>query len=60
MIDIIIMVVIGGDLGEMKRELIMIMVKKMKEGFKIDIIVENVVECFIIGKVNEIYERKIN
>lgn len=59
MLDIIILVVIGGAFGAMTREFIMLMVPPLTDGFPLDILVANVVACFLLGTVTALYARKI-
>lgn len=60
MLDIIILVVIGGAFGAMTREFIMLMVPPLTDGFPLDILVANVVACFLLGTVTALYARKIH
>ncbi|CAB4326170.1 fluoride efflux transporter CrcB [Brucella sp. 191011898] len=60
MLDIIILVVIGGAFGAMTREFIMLMVPPLTDGFPLDILVANVVACFLLGTVTALYAKKIH
>ena len=60
MIDIVILVFIGGAVGAMVREFIMLMVPPLADGFPMDILVANVVASFLLGLVTALYNGKIH
>lgn len=60
MLDIIVLVFIGGAFGAMTREFIMLMVPALADGFPLDILVANVVACFLLGLVTALHARRIH
>lgn len=60
MIDLVIVVFVGGAVGAMLREFIMLMVPPLSDGFPLDILVANVVASFLLGLVTALYTRKIH
>ena len=58
MLNIIILVFVGGAMGAMLREFLMLSVPKI-EGFPLDILVANVVAAFLLGWVTALYKRNI-
>lgn len=59
MINIIILVIVGGALGAMLREFIMLMVPHLAYGFPMDILVANIVAAFLLGLVTALHGRKV-
>lgn len=58
MLDIIILVFVGGAAGAMLRELLMLMIPQI-EGFPLDILVANLVAAFLLGLVTALHRRNI-
>ncbi|WP_378941224.1 CrcB family protein [Mesorhizobium sp. ANAO-SY3R2] len=59
MINIIILVIVGGALGAMLREFTMLMVPHLAYGFPLDILVANIVAAFLLGLVTALHTRKV-
>lgn len=59
MINIIILVIVGGAIGAMLREFIMLMVPHLAYGFPMDILVANIVAAFLLGLVAALHGRKV-
>lgn len=60
MIDVIILVFVGGAFGAMLREFIMLMVPPLSDGFPLDILVVNVLAAFLLGLVTALHSKKIH
>lgn len=59
MINLVLLVFAGGALGAMLREFVMLMVPSLADGFPLDILVANLVACFLLGLVSSLHARKI-
>jgi fluoride exporter len=58
-VNIVILVFVGGALGAMLREFIMLMVPKLADSFPLDILVANLVATFLLGLVTALHRRQI-
>ncbi|CAA2142015.1 CrcB family protein [Hyphomicrobium sp. ghe19] len=58
MINVIILVFVGGAIGAMLREFIMLMVPHA-EGFPLDILVANLIAAFLLGLVTALHKRAV-
>jgi CrcB protein len=58
-INSVIVVFIGGALGAMLREFIMLMVPQLSDRFPMDILVANLVAAFLLGLVTAAHSRKL-
>src|ERR1700728_4820265 len=56
---IIILVFVGGALGAMLREFLMLMVPQGSRGFPLDILVANLVASFLLGLVAALHSRRV-
>ena len=59
MVNIIILVFVGGALGAMLREFTMLMVPNLADKFPLDILVANLVAAFLLGLVTALHRRQI-
>lgn len=59
MINIVILVIVGGAVGAMLREFTMLMVPPLSDGFPMDIFVANIVAAFLLGLVTALHSRKV-
>jgi CrcB protein len=57
-IKIVILVFVGGALGAMLREFLMLMVPQGSRGFPLDILVANLVAALLLGFVAAVHSRK--
>jgi CrcB protein len=57
-IKIVILVFVGGALGAMLREFLMLMVPQGSRGFPLDILVANLVAALLLGLVAALHSRK--
>ena len=57
MINLVILVFVGGAFGAMFREFVMLMVPHMADGFPLDIFVANVVASFLLGLSTTLHQR---
>jgi CrcB protein len=53
----VILVFFGGALGAILRELVMLMVPNLADGFPLDILVANLVAAFVLGLVAALHSR---
>ena len=53
----VILVFFGGALGAILRELVMLMVPNLPDGFPLDILVANLVAAFVLGLVAALHSR---
>jgi CrcB protein len=58
-VNIVIVVFVGGALGAMLREFTMLMVPNLADGFPLDILVANLVAAFLLGLVTALRRRQI-
>jgi CrcB protein len=58
-IKILILVFVGGALGAMLREFLMLMVPQGSRGFPLDILVANLVAALLLGLVAALHSRKV-
>jgi CrcB protein len=58
-VNIVVPVFIGGALGAMLREFIMLMVPNLVDNFPLDILVANLVAAFLLGLVTALHRRQI-
>jgi fluoride exporter len=58
-IKIVILVFVGGALGAMLREFLMLMVPQGSRGFPLDILVANLVAALLLGLVAALHSRKV-
>ena len=59
MLKIVILVFVGGALGAMLREFLMLMVPQGSRGFPLDILVANLVAALLLGLVAALHSRKV-
>ena len=59
MVSIVILVFVGGALGAMLREFIMLMVPNLTDNFPLDILVANIVAAFLLGLVTALHRRQL-
>ena len=59
MVNIVILVFVGGALGAMLREFSMLMVPNLADNFPLDILVANLVAAFLLGLVTALRRRQI-
>ena len=57
---IVILVFIGGALGAVLREFVMLWVPILPRGFPLDILVANLVAAFLLGLIAALYSRKVS
>src|SRR5271157_562864 len=58
-IKIVMLVYVGGALGAMLREFLMLMVPQGSRGFPLDILVANLVAALLLGLVAALHSRKV-
>ena len=59
MVNIVILVFVGGALGAMLREFTMLMVPNLADNFPLDILVANIVAAFLLGLVTALHRRQL-
>ena len=59
MVNIVILVMVGGALGAMLREFTMLMVPNPVDGFPMDILVANLLAAFLLGLVTALHRRQV-
>ena len=59
MVDVVILVFVGGALGAMLREFSMLMVPNLADNFPLDILVANLLAAFLLGLVTGLHRRQI-
>lgn len=59
MLNLVILVFVGGALGAMLREFIMLMVPNLADGFPLDILVANLVAAFLLGVATALHARNV-
>ena len=59
MVNFMILVLVGGGLGAMLREFIMLMVPNPADGFPLDILVANLLAAVLLGLVTALHRRQI-
>jgi len=59
MANLIILVFIGGAIGAMLREFLMLMIPPLSDGFPMDIFVANIVAAFLLGLVTALHARTV-
>jgi CrcB protein len=59
MINVIILVFVGGAIGAMAREFLMLGVPDLHDGFPMAILVANLIAAFLLGLVTGLHQRKI-
>ena len=59
MVNVVIAVFLGGGLGAMLREFIMLGVPNLADGFPMDILVANLVAAFLLGLVTALHRRQV-
>ena len=59
MVNFVILVMVGGGLGAMLREFIMLMVPNPVDGFPLDILVANLLAAFVLGLVTALHRRQV-
>ncbi len=58
MINLVILVFVGGAIGAMAREFLMLGVPNLSDGFPMAILVANVVAAFLLGLVTGLHKRR--
>jgi len=58
-INTVILVFVGGAVGAMLREFVMLMVPTLADGLPLDILVANLVAAFLLGLVTALHRRKV-
>ncbi len=59
MINLVILVFIGGAIGAMGREFLMLGVPELSDGFPMAILIANIVAAFLLGLVTGLHKRKV-
>ena len=59
MVNVVILVFVGGALGAMLREFIMLMVPNLADNFPLDILVANLVAALLLGLVTALHRRQV-
>ena len=59
MINFVMPVFVGGALGAMLREFVMLMVPNPADGFPLDILVANLVAAYLLGVVAALHSRQV-
>ena len=59
MVNFVILVMVGGGLGAMLREFVMLMVPNPVDGFPLDILVANLLAAFLLGLVTALHRCQI-
>lgn len=59
MIKLVILVFIGGAIGAMGREFLMLGVPELSDGFPMAILIANIVAAFLLGLVTGLHKRKV-
>lgn len=59
MVNLVTLVLVGGGLGAMLREFVMLMVPNLADGFPLDILVVNVVASFVLGLVTALHRWQV-
>lgn len=59
MFNFVILVIVGGGLGAMLREFVMLMVPNPVDGFPLDILVANFLAAFLLGLVTALHRRQV-
>ena len=59
MVNFVILVLVGGGLGAMLREFVMLMVPNPVDGFPLDILAANLLAAFLLGLVTALHRRQI-
>ena len=59
MIKIIVAVFVGGAVGAILRELFMLIVPNLADGFPLDILAANLVASFLLGFATAVHSRKV-
>jgi CrcB protein len=58
-VNFVILVFVGGALGAMLREFVMLMVPNLADGFPLDILVANLVAAFLLGLAAALHSRQV-
>jgi fluoride exporter len=58
-VNIVILIFVGGALGAMLREFAMLMVPNLADNFPLDILVANLVASFLLGLVTALHSRRV-
>jgi len=58
-VNFVILVLVGGGLGAMLREFVMLMVPNPVDGFPLDILVANLLAAFLLGLVTALNRRQV-
>jgi fluoride exporter len=58
-VNFIILVLVGGGLGAMLREFVMLMVPNLVDGFPLDILAANLLAAFLLGLVTALHCRDV-
>jgi CrcB protein len=58
-VNFVILVLVGGGLGAMLREFVMLMVPNPVDGFPLDILVANIVAAFLLGLVTALHRWQV-
>ena len=59
MVKVVMLVLVGGALGAVLREVSMLMVPNLADDFPLDILVANLVAAFLLGLVTALHRRQI-
>ena len=59
MVNFVMLVFVGGALGAMLREFVMLMVPNLADGFPLDILVANLVAAYLLGVVAALHSRQV-
>jgi fluoride exporter len=58
-VNFVILVMVGGGLGAMLREFVMLLVPNPVDGFPLDILVANLLAAFLLGLVTALHRRQV-
>jgi fluoride exporter len=58
-VNFVMLVFVGGALGAMLREFVMLMVPNLADGFPLDILVANLVAAYLLGVVAALHSRQV-
>src|SRR5215469_3101071 len=59
MLNLVILVLVGGGLGAMLREFIMLIVPNLADGFPLDILVANLLAAFLLGLITALHRWQV-
>ncbi|STT46592.1 camphor resistance protein CrcB [Klebsiella pneumoniae] len=57
MLNFTILIFVGGAFGAICRELLMLVVPRLSDGFPLDIFIANIIAAFLLGLCTSLYKR---